>query len=151
MRRLESAAALALLAVIAIAPTAIADASSQNAAILGTWKTPKHDGKVVIETCGNDAVCGRVTDGRELRANPNQADIHNPDAAKRARRILGLNILEGYTGGPREWTGGTVYDPQTGDSSHDSTLTLEAPGTLIVKGCKFVFCRSETWTKIASQ
>lgn len=146
MRKLETTFA-AILLVSVFGATSIADTT--DAQILGTWKTPKHDGKVVIEECGA-ALCGRVVDGRELRANPNQTDIHNPDANKRDRRILGLNILEGYTGGPTQWTGGTVYDPQTGDSSSDSTLTLQSSNTLVVKGCRLVFCRSETWTKIAS-
>ena len=92
-----------------------------------------------------------MADGSQLRAYPDQPDVHNPDPAKRTRRILGLNILEGYTGGPTEGTGGSVYDPQNGDSSKNSTLTLESPNTLPVKGCRFVFCRSQTWTKIASQ
>jgi uncharacterized protein (DUF2147 family) len=124
--------------------------ASDSSAILGTWKTPKHDGKVVIEACGGQ-ICGRVIDGRELRANPNQGDVHNPDPEKRNRRIMGLNILEGYSGGPTEWSGGSVYDPQTGDSSSDSTLTLQSPDVLIVKGCRLFFCRSETWRKIASE
>lgn len=145
MRKFETALASALLAALATASAA----DTTDAKILGTWKTPGHDGKVVIEECGA-AICGRVIDGRELRANPNQTDIRNPDASKRDRKVLGLNILEGYTGGPTEWTGGTVYDPQTGDSSNDSTLTLQSPNTLVVKGCRLVFCRSETWTKIAS-
>lgn len=125
-------------------------AASADSTILGTWKTPKNDGKVVIEPCGG-AICGRVIDGRQLRANPQQADVRNPDPAKRTRHIMGLNILEGYSGGPTEWSGGSVYDPQTGDSSHNSTLTLEAPNTLVVKGCRLIFCRSETWTKIADR
>jgi uncharacterized protein (DUF2147 family) len=147
MRLLETILASVLLASV-FGAASLADTT--DAAILGTWKTPKHDGKVVIEQCGA-AICGRVIDGRELRANPAQTDVHNPDPVKRERRILGLNILEGYTGGPTEWTGGTVYDPQTGDMSNDSTLRLESPKTLVVKGCRLVFCRSETWTKIASQ
>jgi uncharacterized protein (DUF2147 family) len=146
MRRPETTLASILLASVLATASA---ADTTNAQILGTWKTPKHDGKVVIEECGA-AICGRVIDGRELRANPNQTDVRNPNVSKRERKILGLNILEGYTGGPTAWTGGTVYDPQTGDSSSDSTLTLQSPNTLVVKGCRLVFCRSETWTKIAS-
>ncbi len=146
--RLRNATLIAVL-LLPVATAAGAQGTG-TATILGTWKTPKHDGKVVIAECGN-AICGRVVDGRELRANPDQQDVRNPDAAKRARKIMGLNILEGYTGGPTEWTGGSVYDPQTGDSSRDSTLTLQSPNTLIVKGCRMsVFCRSETWTKIAN-
>jgi uncharacterized protein (DUF2147 family) len=143
MRRLNLVIAATMLALAGAA----ANASDSNT-ILGTWKTPKHDGKVVIATCGN-AICGHVIDGRELRTNPDQADVRNPDPEKRTRKIMGLNILEGYSGGPTEWSGGSVYDPQTGDSSDDSTLTLQSPDVLIVKGCRFLFCRSETWRKIA--
>ncbi|MBV9330753.1 MAG: DUF2147 domain-containing protein [Alphaproteobacteria bacterium] len=142
--------ALLAFVLVAAAPVCSLAEPSGASAILGTWKTPKNDGKVVIEPCGS-AICARVIDGRQLRANPQQADVNNPDPEKRSRKILGLHILEGYTGGPTEWSGGEVYDPQTGDSSHNSTLTLEAPGTLVVKGCRLVFCRSETWTKIAAR
>ena len=138
---------LALFAAAFALSAGVAQAQSSRE-ILGTWKTPKHDGKVVIAECGN-AICGRVIDGRELRRNPDQADVYNPDPDKRTRKIMGLNILEGYSGGPTEWSGGTVYDPQTGDSSSDSTLTLQSSDVLIVKGCRMVFCRSETWRKIS--
>ena len=146
MRLLKPLSALALLAAIA----APAFAQDSNSVLFGIWATPKNNGKVSIEACENGGVCARVIDGRQLRQNPNQADVLNPDLSKRTRRVMGLNILEGYTGGPTEWKGGTVYDPQTGDSSSNSTLTLTAPNTLVVKGCRFVFCRSETWTKIQS-
>jgi uncharacterized protein (DUF2147 family) len=114
--------------------------------IFGVWATEKNHGRVVIEPCG-PAVCGRVIDGDQLRANADQRDVHNPDPEKRARRVKGLVILNGYSGGPVEWRGGSVYDPQTGDESHHSTLTLVAPGTLEVEGCRLFFCRSETWTR----
>ena len=42
----------------------------------------------------------------------------------------------------------SVYDPQTGDETHDSTLTLVSPDTLKVEGCRLVLCRSETWTRV---
>lgn len=61
-----------------------------------------------------------------MGANPDQADIHNPDPDKRTRRVKGL-VLEGYRGGPVQWSGGSVYDPQSGDEAHRSTLTFVAP------------------------
>ncbi len=145
MRPHSSALAAGFLAAFALSTPALAQDSSAN--IYGIWATQKNDGKVAIEPCGN-AICGRVLDGRQLRANPNQTDVYNPDEAMRSRRILGLHILEGFLGGPTEWKDGTIYDPQTGDSSNDTSLTLTAPNTLTVKGCRLVFCRSETWTKI---
>jgi uncharacterized protein (DUF2147 family) len=147
MQRLRIAlTALSLAASAAVSPAPAQDA---NANLVGVWATPKNNGKVAVEPCGN-AICGRVVDGRQLRANPNQTDVLNPDQSKRSRRVMGLHILEGYSGGPTKWSGGTVYDPQTGDSTNDSTLTLTAPNTLVVKGCRLVFCRSETWTKIST-
>ena len=129
--------------VVVLAAPACASAAT---GIYGMGATQKNNGRVLIEPCGA-AVCGRVVDGNQLRANPDQADVHNPDPARRARHVKGLVILEGYTGGPREWRGGRVYDPQTGDEAHSSTLTLVSPDTLKVEGCRFIFCRSETWTR----
>ncbi len=126
--------------MLAAAPAA----SASN--ILGLWATEKNNGRVLIEHCGT-ALCGRVIDGDQLRARPDQPDVNNPDPAKRTRRIKGILVLDGYSGGPTQWRGGSVYDPQTGDESGSSTLTLVAPDTLQVKGCRFVFCRVETWTR----
>jgi uncharacterized protein (DUF2147 family) len=67
---------------------------------------------------------------------------------KADRRVKGLLILDGYSGGPPQWSGGSIYDPQTGAQSHSSTLTLVAPDTLKVRGCRLFFCRSEIWTRV---
>lgn len=120
--------------------------TAMTAGIFGVWATQKNNGRVVIEPCGM-AVCGRVIDGDQIRANPDQTDAHNPDPARRSRKVKYLLILDGYSGGPPQWRGGRVYDPQTGDETHNSTLTLVAPDTLVVEGCRFLFCRSETWTR----
>lgn len=118
--------------------------------IFGVWATEKNHGRVLIEPCGGN-VCARVLDGDQLRANPNQADVLNPDPAKRNRLVRGMYILQGYSGGPTHWQGGTVYDPQTGDQSSDSTLDLVGDDELKIEGCKFVLCRTETWTRDKSQ
>ncbi|HTT99458.1 MAG TPA: DUF2147 domain-containing protein [Rhizomicrobium sp.] len=116
------------------------------ASVFGLWATAKNNGRVRIEPCG-EALCGRVVDGNQLHANAQQMDVKNPDPSKRTRHVKGLMILTGYTGGPERWEGGNVYDPQTGDQSSDSTLTLVSPDTLKVRGCNIVFCRSEIWTR----
>jgi uncharacterized protein (DUF2147 family) len=121
--------------------------ASAATGIFGQWATEKNNGRVLIEPCGT-AICGRVIDGNPLRANPDQMDVNNPDPEKRARLVKGLMILEGYKGHAPQWRGGSVYDPQTGDETRDSTLTLLSPDTLEVRGCRFIFCRSETWTRV---
>jgi len=116
--------------------------------IFGVWATEKNHGLVRIESCGS-SVCAQVLDGDQLRANPEQMDIHNSDPAKRARRVKGLTILQGFHGGPTHWEGGSVYDPQTGDESSDGSIDLQNPDTLKVEGCRLLLCRSETWTRNA--
>jgi uncharacterized protein (DUF2147 family) len=140
-------ARLLLFALLLASSSAAAEATEADSSIVGLWTTEKNRGQTLVERCG-DAICGKVVDGDQLRANPEQNDIYNPDLSKRARRVKGLYILEGYRGGPSKWQGGTVYDPQTGDSSNDSTLELIDQNTLNVTGCKLFFCRSEVWTRV---
>jgi uncharacterized protein (DUF2147 family) len=130
---------------LCIAAFAIAPAKAA-ASVFGLWATEKNNGRVLIEPCG-PALCGRLVDGNQLHANPDQRDVNNPDPAKRARRVKDLMVLEGYRGGPPQWRGGSIYDPQTGDETSDSILTLVSPDTLKVQGCRLVFCRSETWSR----
>ncbi|RHW19060.1 DUF2147 domain-containing protein [Sphingomonas gilva] len=134
--------ALALLSV----PSALPAAGEE--ALIGRWNTQKQGGVVEIHRCGQ-ALCGRVVDGAPLRANPDQRDTRNPDKALRGRRVMGLRVLHGFTGGPREWKGGPLYDPETGDGAKSGTLTLVDASTLKVKGCLMAFlCRTQTWTRV---
>jgi uncharacterized protein (DUF2147 family) len=144
MRRHEHILIGAALAALLTAPSF----ASTDTNIYGIWATQKNNGRVEVVPC-DGAVCARILDGNQIRANPDQQDVRNPDPAKRTRPVKGMYILEGYRGGPSQWQGGTVYDPQTGDQSNDSTLTLVSPTTLKVEGCRLFFCRSETWSKVS--
>jgi uncharacterized protein (DUF2147 family) len=135
----------AAIAVVAFAGVASPSAAAND--IFGVWSTDQNNGRVAIVRCG-DAICGKVIDGKVLHANPDQRDVFNPDRSKRDRPIKGLMVLEGYRGGPAEWKGGWVYDPQTGMMSSDSRLHLTSPDTLTVEGCRWVLCRSQTWTRV---
>lgn len=136
---------LAAIAVIIIAIHASPSAAAND--IFGVWSTESNNGRVAIIPCGG-AICGKVIDGKVLHINPAQTDIFNPDRSKRTRPIRGLFVLNGYKGGPSEWRGGTVYDPQTGIFSNDSRLYLTSPDTLKIEGCRWVVCRSQTWTRV---
>lgn len=137
--------ATAIAATLCAFPApALADVSD---ALIGRWNTEQQNGIVEIYRCGG-AICGRVVDGAPLRANPDQRDVRNGDAALRGRRIKGLAVLSGFTGGPVEWTGGPVYDPNSGDGAKKGYLTLEGRDVLKVKGCLAMFlCRTQTWTR----
>lgn len=136
----------ALLVALLAAPAALPAANAQS--VIGRWNTQKQGGIVEIHRCG-EALCGRVVDGAPLRANPDQRDVNNPNKALRGRKLLGARVLHGFTGGPREWKGGPVYDPETGDGAKSGVLTLADANTLKVKGCIASFlCRTQTWKRV---
>jgi len=135
-------------ATLVLAVLGVLGQASQINPIFGVWRTPSNDGRVVVLRCGQ-FVCAHILDAAPLRANPDQRDIYNPDPAMRGRRVKNLFVLEGYEGGPYEWRGGSIYDPQTGYESADTSLRFIPPETLIVKGCRQASCRVETWTKLS--
>lgn len=139
--------ALASLPAIALLAAAPAMATVQDAQILGRWRTQDQGGVVEIHRCG-PAVCGRVVDAAPLRANPDQRDVRNPDPALRDRRLRGLPVLRAFTGGPTRWSGGPLYDPDSGQGARRGTLTLTGPDTLAVRGCIApLLCRTQTWRR----
>jgi len=122
-------------------------APARAADITGLWSTGSQDGRVQIYRCG-DAYCGRIVDAALLRINPDQRDVHNADARLRTRRLKGLQVIAGFTGGPTEWKGGPVYDPESGDGAATGYLKLRPDGRLELKGCVAIFCRTKVWTRV---
>ncbi|MGI9361689.1 MAG: DUF2147 domain-containing protein [Parasphingorhabdus sp.] len=121
-------------------------ASASAVDITGVWATGSEGGRVEIFRCGA-ALCGRVVGAARLSGNPDLRDVRNSDATKRERRIKGLVVLKSFTGGPVEWKGKAVYDPETGDGASRGYLTLLGNGKLEVKGCVVFICRTKIWTK----
>jgi uncharacterized protein (DUF2147 family) len=133
-----AAAALALLA----APAAAAEG------VNGEWLVQGGSAKVRIAPCG-DKLCGLISWLKEpnLANGKPKLDLNNPDARLRARPIVGLPMLSGFSAaGPGRWTGGKIYDPESG-KTYNSKLTLNPNGTLKVEGCVSVVCRGMTWTR----
>lgn len=95
--------------------------------------------------CGTIVWLRRANDkaGNHLR------DSSNPDAALRGRPLVGLPFLLNFkpTGRPERWTGGTIYDPDSG-KSYSSKMEVAANGTLTVDGCVLFICRAQTWTRL---
>ena len=139
------AAAIALGLVLAVAAPA---AAADGGRILGIWATGSEGGRVEIYRCG-EALCGKIVDATRLRANPDLRDLRNPDESLRDRKLMGLVVLRGFTGGPSRWKGGPVYDPESGDGAAAGYLALRRDGKLEVKGCvAAIFCRTKVWTRV---
>lgn len=138
----------ALALVAAVSGGGAVAASQGSGAIAGLWSTGSNGGQVELYRCGA-AICGKVVDAAPLRANPDHRDVKNPHRKLRERRVKGLVVLRGFMGGPREWTGGPVYDPETGEGAARATLSLRADGKLEGKGCKAaIFCHTKIWARV---
>ena len=114
---------------------------------VGLWQTPTHGGQVRISHCGA-ALCGVLVTSDNIRQNPNLTDSHNRDASLRGRPVRNLPMLSGFTGGPTEWSHGSVYNPEDGGTYH-GTITMQGPNTLRLRGCIVApLCKTQTWTRI---
>nr|WP_295237236.1 DUF2147 domain-containing protein [uncultured Brevundimonas sp.] len=135
------------VAVIAVLMAVAGPASAQDSPLLGRWRTAAQGGIVEIYRCGA-GLCGRIVDAAPLRRDPNQTDVRNLNPALRTRPLRGLRVLEGFTGGPTTWTGGPLYDPDSGQRAGRGVLTLLEGGRLSVRGCIApLLCRTQIWTR----
>jgi uncharacterized protein (DUF2147 family) len=116
----------------------------------GLWQTV--EGKAVVEVyrCGEE-FCGRIVWLKEPQKDGAPvADKENPVDSLRARPVMGLTIMEGFAyDGQREWTGGTIYDPESGDT-YSANMILQDERTLELRGYVLIpfFGRSEIWTRL---
>jgi uncharacterized protein (DUF2147 family) len=133
-----------ILAILAALTSLAFPAAARD--LTGVWATGSAGGRVQIYRCG-EALCGRIIDAARLRTNPDLTDERNSDAKLRTRRLKGLVVLQGFTGGPAEWQGGPVYDPETGSGARKGYLKLLPDGRLELKGCVAFFCRTKIWTR----
>ncbi len=125
------------------AGAAVALAVSSDS-VTGSWFTASKDAKIEIYKCG-ERYCGKIA----WLKNPGDLDTKNPDPAKRGDKLLGKDILSGFSFKSSEWVKGKIYDPDSGDT-YSCKMWLEGADVLKVKGYIGVsfLGRSETWTRI---
>jgi len=112
--------------------------------VLGTWLVVKEDAKVTIYKC-DDKFCGKIT----WLKTPEDLDTKNPDPAKRSNKILGMNILWGFSFNQGQWVGGRIYDPDSG-KTYRCKMWLKSDDKLNLKGYVGIplLGRSEIWTRV---
>lgn len=128
--------ALAGVALALSAGAAAAQATTSAASILGRWQTEGGKSHVQIYACGPH-LCGQIVWLREPLGKDGQpkVDLRNPDQARRAQKIVGLQMLWNFTksSDPNAWEGGRIYNPEDGDT-YKSTMKLRPDGKLEVRG-----------------
>lgn len=133
-----------ILALVALA------AAADSHEISGLWLSGDGEGWIEIRRIG-DSLEGIIA-GSPTRRDSDQPrhDDLNPDPALRARLLDGLVIMQGFEyDGDGKWSGGTIYDPNSGNT-YRATLRLLDADTLKVRGFIGValFGRSDTWSRV---
>jgi uncharacterized protein (DUF2147 family) len=135
-----------LLSLVA-APEAAAAAETVDtvAAASGRWLTEPRDGIIEVTVNGAGKLEGRIVGG----SHPGRLDEKNPDAAQRDKPLRGQLILRDMSfEGKSHWTGGTIYDPDSG-KTYKCNLDLLADGSLKVRGYIgfSLLGKSQMWTR----
>jgi len=131
-------ATLAAATVQAAAPPAAAQAA-------GRWLTEPRDGIIEVSVSPEGVLEGRIVGGN----HPGRLDEKNPDPAMRGHELRGQVILKGMAWqGEGRWSGGTIYEPDTG-RSYKCNVELLADGTLKVRGYIgfSLLGKSQVWTR----
>ena len=145
---------LTLFAALLLSTTTALGAGSGD--ILGTWNTELDESKVEVYRCG-EKICGKIvwlkrpvyTDSSDGQVGTPIIDRKNPDSAQRARPLIGLQIMQGFSElGDRTWGNGTCYDPKSG-KSYRGKIHLAAPDSLELRGFVGIplFGRTSVWTR----
>ncbi len=144
-----------ILLMLALNPASVMaeDSSSMADAVLGEWTTENEESIFYFYREG-DRYFGRVEWQREPcypaddpEAGVPRRDRKNPDKSKRDVSLQGYVILKNFRFDKDKWTGGTIYDPQEGNT-YKCTMRLKE-GKLNVRGYIGVSLlgRTVTWER----
>ncbi len=120
----------------------------QENAILGKWLTGKGDAGIEISKQEGKYV-GKVI-WLKQPIDPETGleclDKNNKDEAKQTQKVLGSNVLWGFSYNNGEYLNGKVYDTRTG-KTYEGKLWVEGE-VLNIRGYLGLFFATEVWTKI---
>jgi uncharacterized protein (DUF2147 family) len=146
---------LPLAITLILASTA---AAQKPDAIVGKWLVEEKDSQIEIYPC-EGRFCGKIiwlketnypADDPKGMAGKPKVDRENPEASKRERPILGMNLVWGFThSGENLWEGGFIYNPREG-KTYKCKMTLENPDQLKVRGFIGISLIGKTnvWTRV---
>lgn len=122
---------------------------AQGDEICGYWLTEKGDSQVQVFKASNGKFYGKVA---WMEKNKDTTDTMNPNEKLRSKKVLGLQILNNSIYNPKSktWEGGTIYDPESGNT-YDCYLWLEKDKNILklkgyVLGIKFLG-RESQWKR----
>ena len=119
-------------------------------AILGIWLSEQKDGKIEIYKSGNKFF-GKLIWGNEMfetDGKTSKKDTKNTDEKLKNRNLKDLILLSDFVYEDNTWTGGKIYDPQTG-KTYSCAMKLKN-NVLNIRGYVGIslFGRTSEWTRI---
>jgi len=134
--------------IVAMLLTSVMYAQSADD-ILGIWYTEGGKSKVEI-TKKDGKYSGKIiwlkTPNRE-DGTP-KLDRENENEKLRSRKVLGINVIQGFEWDDDEYEDGTIYDPENG-KTYSCVITYENKDTLNVRGYIgfSLLGRTTVWTR----
>jgi uncharacterized protein (DUF2147 family) len=115
----------------------------------GTWLSGDGGTKVHITSCGGK-LCGKVVwlkEPTDPKTGKPKTDALNPDPAKQARPMIGLQVVNGLTpSGTDKWSG-SIYNADDG-KTYAANMQLNGNDSAKVEGCVLGFlCKGQAWTR----
>lgn len=127
--------------------------SSPSDKITGTWQTPGNDWAHIQIYKSGEKFHGKIVKLKnplDKNGKP-KVDDNNPDVSKRNQPAIGLQIINSFSyDGKKEWTGGTIYDPESGET-YKCIIWLDNKGELNVRGYIGISLlgRTEKWKRVS--
>ena len=115
----------------------------------GTWLVEDGRARIRLERCGpsRERICGFIVwmkEPADKRGQPYR-DKENPDSDKRARTLLGHQLIMGLQATTDGRFAGDIYNAEDG-KFYSVSLWRESSDRLKLKGCLIKFlCQTQTW------
>ncbi len=115
----------------------------------GVWLSQDGGTKVHLANCGGK-LCGTVVwleKPNDPHTGKPKTDKRNPDPAKRARPLLGLQVVHGLTpSGANTWSG-LIYNADDG-KTYQAHMKVQGSNAAHVEGCVLmVLCKGQIWKR----
>jgi uncharacterized protein (DUF2147 family) len=114
---------------------------------VGIWRMENGKVTVRVRDCGGK-LCGSIVALKkplDKHGRP-KTDKDNPNPALRNRPLIGLALLSGMQPAGEDRWAGYIYNPDDG-RTYTAKMKLNG-GTMQIKGCVLVFCKSEKFVRI---